>query len=132
MNQQLTPASTRFVFASDPLSIVRPEAHTCLIPSATNAKHDLLAFLATCLQFPKYFGNNWDALADCLGDLSWLQHKTVILIHPSVPVLDRKDLVTYLEVLSVAASQHAARGAHELIIVFPQSKRDVILDIVGG
>lgn len=52
--------------------------------AATNARLALLdgdaitdkaAFLRGCadaLAFPPYFGRNWDALADCLTDLSWL------------------------------------------------------------
>ncbi|MES2403769.1 MAG: barstar family protein [Pseudomonadota bacterium] len=35
-------------------------------------KHDLLQRIATSLAFPETFGANWDALADCLGDLEWL------------------------------------------------------------
>ena len=35
-------------------------------------KHDLLRRIAASLAFPKTFGANWDALADCLGDLGWL------------------------------------------------------------
>jgi RNAse (barnase) inhibitor barstar len=35
-------------------------------------KRDLLQRIATSLAFPKSFGANWDALADCLGDLGWL------------------------------------------------------------
>ncbi|MEV4872296.1 barstar family protein [Streptomyces syringium] len=35
---------------------------------------DKAAFLDRCaadLDFPEWFGHNWDALADCLMDLSW-------------------------------------------------------------
>lgn len=35
-------------------------------------KHDLLQRIASALAFPASFGANWDALADCLGDLEWL------------------------------------------------------------
>lgn len=35
-------------------------------------KHDLLERIASALAFPATFGANWDALADCLGDLGWL------------------------------------------------------------
>src|SRR3546814_20135940 len=36
-------------------------------------KDDVLDRFAAALQFPDWFGRNWDALADCLGDLSlWL------------------------------------------------------------
>jgi len=35
-------------------------------------KTELLRRLATTLSFPASFGHNWDALADCLRDLSWL------------------------------------------------------------
>ncbi|HCX33954.1 MAG TPA: hypothetical protein DHV08_10620 [Rhodocyclaceae bacterium] len=36
-------------------------------------KADFLAALASALAFPDWFGFNWDALEDCLGDLSWMQ-----------------------------------------------------------
>ena len=35
-------------------------------------KHALLSACARGFQFPVGFGGNWDALADCLQDLSWL------------------------------------------------------------
>jgi RNAse (barnase) inhibitor barstar len=34
-------------------------------------KGGLLTALAGAIDFPDWFGRNWDALQDCLGDLSW-------------------------------------------------------------
>ncbi|WP_371597158.1 barstar family protein [Streptomyces sp. NBC_00564] len=34
-------------------------------------KAGLMTACATALRLPDWFGANWDALADCLGDLEW-------------------------------------------------------------
>ncbi len=36
------------------------------------SKREFLAQMAEALNFPEWFGHNWDALNDCLTDLSWL------------------------------------------------------------
>jgi RNAse (barnase) inhibitor barstar len=46
-----------------------------------DSKTALLAALAKGLKLPEHFGNNWDALADCLEDGDWLgSHGMVIAI----------------------------------------------------
>lgn len=40
----------------------------------------LLSKIASAMEFPDYFGTNWDALIDCLRDLSWLNPKGVLLV----------------------------------------------------
>jgi hypothetical protein len=46
---------------------------------ATNTR--LLAALAEAMQFPAYFGYNWDAVDECLADLgSWLPGSGYVLI----------------------------------------------------
>lgn len=40
----------------------------------------LLAKIAFAMKFPDYFGMNWDALSDCLRDLSWLDPKGVVVV----------------------------------------------------
>lgn len=44
-------------------------AHVDLLGCET--KEDFLARTAAALQFPDWFGGNWDAYFDCLADLSW-------------------------------------------------------------
>lgn len=36
--------------------------------------------LAAALQFPDYFGHNWNALSDCIRDLSWLPAPAYVLL----------------------------------------------------
>jgi RNAse (barnase) inhibitor barstar len=33
---------------------------------------DLFSVVASAMQFPDYFGSNWDALDECLIDMNWL------------------------------------------------------------
>jgi RNAse (barnase) inhibitor barstar len=43
-------------------------------------KEDFLEHLSETMRFPDWFGGNWDALADCLRDLSWLDAKGYVII----------------------------------------------------
>jgi RNAse (barnase) inhibitor barstar len=62
------------------------------------------------LQFPDYFGENWDALLDCLRDLEWLTADAYLLVVTEGElVLDRevKQFKTLVEVLAEAAEEWA-------------------------
>lgn len=41
--------------------------------------------LAAALQFPLYFGRNWNALRECLVDLEWLPSNAYLLVFPDSP-----------------------------------------------
>ena len=43
-------------------------------------KQGLLEAIATALKFPEWFGDNWDALEDCLTDLSWLKARGYVVV----------------------------------------------------
>jgi RNAse (barnase) inhibitor barstar len=45
-----------------------------------NTKDRFLAALAQALGFPEWFGRNWDALEDCLTDMSWQPAAGYVLI----------------------------------------------------
>lgn len=44
-------------------------------------KSSFLGKIAEVMKFPEYFGNNWDALEDCLTDLKWCPASRYILIY---------------------------------------------------
>jgi len=55
--------------------------HVATIPGAVLASDaELFDALAEAFRFPDYFGRNWDAVADCLGDLEWLDAEGFLLI----------------------------------------------------
>lgn len=76
-------------------------------------KADLLRRLAAALDFPDWFGHNWDALDDCLGDLSWLPTAGYVLLLEHAAELHahhRADFDTALDVLRTAAATWRERG----------------------
>ncbi|MGH2483438.1 MAG: barstar family protein [Candidatus Limnocylindria bacterium] len=67
------------------------------------SKPDLFRAIAAALAFPGWFGWNWDALHDCLRDLSWMPAVPVVIYHATLPGLPMDDLSIYLDILSDAA-----------------------------
>lgn len=76
-------------------------------------KAELLARLAAALHFPDWFGHNWDALADCLTDLSWLpaERYAITLLRPqALRAAAPEALTTALEILDEAAAYWTGAG----------------------
>ncbi len=83
-------------------------------------KAGLLTALARALDLPEWFGGNWDALQDCLGDLSWATAPgyVVMLEHcQGLATRAREDFETLLEVLGVAADQWRDQGIPFWVLV---------------
>lgn len=76
-------------------------------------KASLLDAIAAALGFPSTFGANWDALADSLGDLSWLPAPGYVLVlDHSTDVRESApdEFAILLEILDEAARVHARAG----------------------
>ena len=71
-------------------------------------KHAMLERIAKALAFPDWFGGNWDALEDCLIDLSWCEAEGHVLVFAGLRPSD--DLGVLIDVLASSAEFWAARG----------------------
>ena len=72
-------------------------------------KDRLLTALGRVLDFPDYYGNNWDALDECLADLSWHDGPLYLLISHAVCIpLDLRLVLT--DIFADAAQHWAAQG----------------------
>lgn len=87
-------------------------------------KHALLDALAAALGFPPTFGRNWDALADGLGDLSWLPAGGYMLLLDHADGLREASPENFnmlLEVLADATRSHAGAGVPFWAVLSPRA-----------
>jgi RNAse (barnase) inhibitor barstar len=71
-----------------------------------HSKDLLLDTLAEVVDFPDYFGKNWDALLDCLRDLSWRSSKGYVLLFDQADAFlncCRTDFNSFVEIAAQAA-----------------------------
>lgn len=83
------------------------------------------------LWLPGYFGFNWNALYDCLRDLSWIPDKDVVLEHFGLPMIAEDDLKIYLEILRDAVIDWSRDDGHKLEIIFYENDRERIRKILS-
>jgi hypothetical protein len=84
------------------------------------------------LEFPDYFGQNWDALEECLADLEWLPAKGYVWCFTNAESIlpdDEEEFATFLEVMSDAGEAWASgqagqrpRPFHAVLMVSEQEK----------
>ena len=110
------------------------EALVAHIPASVQSVDHLMRVIDDQLQFP-YFGFNWDALDEVLGDLEWITQRKVVIRHDGLPIgLTEQELCIYLKILIGAVeywrSDEAAETSreldlamHELEVIFPAECR---------
>lgn len=87
-------------------------------------KEKLLENIARALDFPDWFGGNWDALEDCLTDLSWRDAAGYVLLFEGAKPGD--ELGVLIDVLRTAAEHWAGRGK-PFFAVFVNPERSLTL-----
>ena len=76
-------------------------------------KKDFTALVAKALAFPEWFGGNWDAFEDCLGDLSWHPAPGYVLLlehGKHFGAGHKQEFVTAVEVLAAVSDDWQEQG----------------------
>ena len=79
-------------------------------------KTTALVEFAARLDFPPYFGHNWDAFEECLRDLAWMPAPGyVIVVNRAENILTEsaRDYSTFIDILSSAGEQWASPRSPE-------------------
>jgi RNAse (barnase) inhibitor barstar len=82
-------------------------------------KRSLLRAFAAALRFPDWFGGNWDALEDCLTDLSWIPAPGYLILIEGWDRLAQDDHEVLREVLASAAQFWSDRGTPYFAVFMP-------------
>ncbi len=91
----------------------------------------MFSALAKELEFPAYFGWNWNALDELLRDFSWIPSKRIVLVHDELPVqMGEDNLKVYLAILIDSVKDWKPGEEHELVVVFPTAYREQIQQIL--
>jgi hypothetical protein len=88
-------------------------------------KEALLANIAAALAFPPWFGGNWDALEDCLTDLSWRAAPGYVLIFDG----DIVEPGALVDVLRAAAGYWAGRERPFFAVFIDPQRRLALPDL---
>lgn len=120
----------RFQFVNETEWQRPPESLCVEIPANLGCTDELFSVLEERLRLPGYSGRNWNALSDLLRDMHWVEQRTVILLHKALPNLGSADSANYLSVLAEAAADWKPDEPHELVVVFPESLRVRILQLL--
>lgn len=116
-------AALQFEYISDVTGFRASNAFVARLGGPLRRKRDLLRAVAANLKFPNYFGYNWDALEECLRDLSWLPvDETIILLHERLPLADERQRTIYIDILRSAQQVHRGR----LRVIFPANSANEV------
>ena len=102
------PARSGVYRASGAQAIEDAARGSALDVVAIDAGTNVLEAMARALDFPEWFGGNWDALEDLLSDLAWRKGDGHVLLLRAYPAGDELGVLT--DVLRAAAEYWAGRG----------------------
>ena len=83
------------LYVEDIESQARSENLVAIVPAGIRSTEPLFSILSNALNFPSYFGRNWNALNDLLHDFWWTDIFQITVVHRDIPALSNADARTY-------------------------------------
>jgi hypothetical protein len=108
-------------------------------------KNGLFKEFQTKMSFPNYFGKNWDAWNDCMGDLRWINnnsdgpkqsHFILIFNAERITELALSDRKIFLDLLSCMedrwnAGYKSPRGVYKIIFASTVANISIVIDMLA-
>lgn len=108
------------------------EAEFLAYLSKVENENELFSKLSVILKFPDYFGDNWNALNDCLRDLNWIEKEGIALIHTEMPHLSDEGFKTYIEILFDTVQDWKEGEEHYFKVIFPEQAEQTIKKLISS
>ena len=115
-----TCADNHIIFISKPSDFEGRNSFVAHIPKIDGVEH-LFDELSEKLQFPNYFGRNWNAL----NDFMWIDQKDIVIVHDSFITLNENDFHVYIEILHSAVLSWSSDPEHTLRVIFRKNYKEI-------
>lgn len=136
-----------FLFPNESTRLSAPDEFVVRLRPSIRTKFELFDEFSISARFPEYFGRNWDALFDCMVDLSWINLRKIAIVHSDLPLVNEEnELGVYLRILKDAVNEwgRPKQGViidppewmpyveHELLVIFPAAVEATVKRVLSS
>ncbi|MHC5674683.1 barstar family protein [Nostoc sp.] len=83
-----------------------------------NSKETFLNKAAEAMQFPRYFGANWDAFDECITDLTWCPAERYVILYDHADIFAQAEPTQYQIALDIFNSAKEYWEANNITLNF--------------
>ncbi|MCL6749901.1 barstar family protein [Nostoc sp. CCCryo 231-06] len=83
-----------------------------------NSKETFLNKAAEAMQFPTYFGANWDAFDECITDLTWCPAERYVILYDHADIFAQAEPIQYQIALDILNSAKEYWEANNITLNF--------------
>jgi RNAse (barnase) inhibitor barstar len=93
-----------------------------------HSEQDFMREIATTLRFPDYFSANWDALADCLIDMSWIGARKYVVYFSNPEQFAAADSEAFGIAIAILDSVAKERSDRSPMFLLLRGNNDMVIN----